>query len=403
MDSLNTNLISESQFSEKYNRNLKYITESESESENEKETENENDFIISNDLNIKDVSNKNNLSPKFKKLYINEKNVNDYNHISFNYKKKYSDDLTEIEENKNLNSNTQSIQTIFGESIYDQKERLQKSSPFKKFKTFKIFKVLIKTGENLKQEQFATQLISEFKNIFALNKVDIWLSSYEVLSTGENRGLVEIVPNSLSLDEIKQKTGLSLKNFYISYFGDKKSKRYKQAIKNYIRSLAGYSLVCYFLQIKDRHNGNLLIDSQGHIIHIDFGFMLSNSPGKGLNFENAPFKITEEMLELLGGLNSKSFEEYRKRLIQGYFAIYNNYDKILKLNEFMLNGAGKDLPCFEEGEEAIIELKNRLIPKEKMRNTEKMAYIDNLISQSIDNWTTTIYDQFQYYIQGIFY
>ena len=75
----------------------------------------------------------------------------------------------------------------------------------------------------------------------------------------------------------------------------------------------------------------------------------------------------------------------------------------MKLNEFMFNGAGKDLPCFEEGEETIIELKKRLIPKEKMRNTEKMAYIDNLISQSIDNWTTTIYDQFQYYIQGIFY
>lgn len=37
---------------------------------------------------------------------------------------------------------------------------------------------------------------------------------------------------------------------------------------------------------------------QGHIIHIDFGFMLSNSPG-GVNFERAPFKLTAEYMAIL--------------------------------------------------------------------------------------------------------
>lgn len=41
----------------------------------------------------------------------------------------------------------------------------------------------------------------------------------------------------------------------------------------------------------NRHNGNILIDAYGHIIHIDFGFMLAISPG-GINFESAPFKLT---------------------------------------------------------------------------------------------------------------
>lgn len=38
----------------------------------------------------------------------------------------------------------------------------------------------------------------------------------------------------------------------------------------------------------------------GHMIHIDFSFMISSSPGN-LNFEKAPFKFTQDYIELMEG------------------------------------------------------------------------------------------------------
>ena len=72
-------------------------------------------------------------------------------------------------------------------------------------------------------------------------------------------------------------------------------------MNNFADSLAAYSLVCYILQIKDRHNANMIVDKEGHLVHIDFGFMLTDAPGKGLRFETAPFKLTTEFVRILGG------------------------------------------------------------------------------------------------------
>jgi phosphatidylinositol kinase/protein kinase (PI-3 family) len=52
--------------------------------------------------------------------------------------------------------------------------------------------------------------------------------------------------------------------------------------------------------VKDRHNGNILLDNEGHIIHIDYGYILSCSP-KNLGFESSPFKLTPEFVEASAG------------------------------------------------------------------------------------------------------
>ena len=302
--------------------------------------------------------------------------------------------------------NLEEMKNIFGEPFEEKEKELKNKSLFGKLNTYKIFRCIIKTNEDLRQEQFATQLINEFYQIFKLENTGCWLNTYEIISTGKKSGLVEMVNNSLSLDQLKQKTNhISLKDFYINYYGkgSEESILYKKAMNNFISSLAGYSLVCYFLQIKDRHNGNILIDNEGHIIHIDFGFLLSNAPGKGLKFENAPFKLSNDMVECLGGIKGKYFMEFRKLLKKGFLAIHKHRAKIVILVEMMWCGHGKNLGCFEMGQETIDALKARLNPKDEISKKNIVKLVDNLIGQSVDNWRTKWYDIFQYYVQGIFY
>lgn len=84
----------------------------------------------------------------------------------------------------------------------------------------------------------------------------------------------------------------------------------------------------YILQIKDRHNGNILLDRDGHLVHIDFGFMLSNTPGN-IGFEAAPFKFPAEYMEVLGGINGSAFLEFKALFRQGFELARKHCDRII--------------------------------------------------------------------------
>ncbi len=130
---------------------------------------------------------------------------------------------------------------------------------------------------------------------------------------------MEVVADALSIDGIKKNlpNGITTLFEYFRYnYGETSSPTFKKARDNFTESLAAYSLVSYILQIKDRHNANLLIDKDGHIVHIDFGFLLSNAPGKGIRFESAPFKLTNEFVDILGGVKSRNFLYFRDLMIE---------------------------------------------------------------------------------------
>lgn len=89
--------------------------------------------------------------------------------------------------------------------------------------------------------------------------------------------------------------------------------------------------------MKDRHNGNILVDHKGFITHIDFGFMLKNSPGS-VGFELAPFKLPQEYLDILGGMRSPKFMEFRALTKCAFLSIRKQADSLINLVEIMEKG-----------------------------------------------------------------
>jgi phosphatidylinositol kinase/protein kinase (PI-3 family) len=140
-------------------------------------------------------------------------------------------------------------------------------------------------------------------------------------------GIIEYIPNTLSIHSIKKsyKDFTSLHSFYIENWKN----TFEEAQRNFVQSMAGYSLVCYLLNIKDRHNANILIDNQGHIIHIDFGFFLTTSPGGNMGFESAPFKLSEELIQVMGGTDSEMFAYYKILLLQGFLELRKHANSLL--------------------------------------------------------------------------
>jgi phosphatidylinositol 4-kinase B len=116
-----------------------------------------------------------------------------------------------------------------------------------------------------------------------------------------------------------------------------------------------------------------------------------------------PFKLTNEYVDALDGLKSKSFQNFRKLFYQAFNACRKHQHRILILTKLMYSSYGKTMPCFAKGDEAIYELEKRFNPPGVSNDAEISVYCQNLINSSIDNWRSRWYDKWQYYVQGIFY
>jgi hypothetical protein len=288
----------------------------------------------------------------------------------------------------------------FGEEWSAKRERIRRSSPYGQMKNWDLISVIVKTGTDLRQEAFACQLIQVCSRIWEEANIPVWTKRMRILVTGESSGLIETITNGVSLHSLKRSLTLAsiaagtnprkriatLQDHWRKTFGEPDSDAYVAGVKAFTCSLAAYSMISYVLQLKDRHNGNLLIDNMGHIIHIDFGFMLSNSPGS-MGFEAAPFKLTQEYVDVLGGVASPAFEEFKALCKRAFQALRKEAERLIMLVDLMSKQSKMD--CFKAGAASVTNsLRARLMLH--LSKEEAETFVDELIAKSVGSYYTRL-------------
>lgn len=293
----------------------------------------------------------------------------------------------------------------FGERWAEKKSRIGSSSPQGSTPGWDIMGVIVKSNDDLRQEAFVMQLIELCQEAFELAELELWISPYRILATGRTTGVIECVRNAMSFDALKKRPGYGKGGLRehlqrMTEFTADPGGSFKSAQQNFVRSLAAYSLLSYLFLFKDRHNGNLLLDTAGHVIHIDFGFVFGIAPGGSFSLEmSTPFKLTEEMLDVMGGLRSPLFSEFVTLFCCGFLALQSHCDTFLTLVE--ITSKESTFKCFEgrDTEEIVLKLREKFC--QDLSKEDTVSFALDLIKQAAISYGTRQYDLYQYISQGI--
>lgn len=215
----------------------------------------------------------------------------------------------------------------------------------------RTYQAMLKTGDDLHQDMMILQLFRIMQKIWRDARLPVRLKTYRVVAIDQRSGVIEMVPNCTQIAKIHvQKGVLSSRSTWIHDYILANNTDYqsmKRAQSNFMISCACYCAATYVLGIGDRHDGNIMIDRNGVLFHIDFGHILGNFKKKWfIRREHYRVKYSEDMHAVLDIANS--YEAFLALTQQHYNAIRAKGHRLFYLMKMMSTGAMPELQGFED-------------------------------------------------------
>ena len=250
--------------------------------------------------------------------------------------------------------------------------------------------VMLKCGDDLRMDMVTLQLFQAMQTLWFENNLNLKMSLYKIICTGNQQGMLEMVTNSETLANIHVKEGGAISQFFskapIKNWIEKNvvSISSKEAIDNFLISNVAYCLATFVLGIGDRHNDNIMLKKNGELFHIDFGHFLGHFKYKmGIKRERAPFVFTRQFQNVLGEDDSDKFKEFKEKLHKGYLILRNHKEVIITLLSILLCTGIPEL-----NEKSLRFLEKSLFLKKG--DKEALEYLDRKLTESMDSVSTKL-------------
>uniref|UniRef100_A0A3B4WRU2 Phosphatidylinositol 3-kinase catalytic subunit type 3 n=1 Tax=Seriola lalandi dorsalis TaxID=1841481 RepID=A0A3B4WRU2_SERLL len=252
-----------------------------------------------------------------------------------------------------------------------------------------MYPVIFKHGDDLRQDQLILQIISLMDKLLRKENLDLKLTPYKVLATSTKHGKIthySLVENRLLLKTINT-------SFFRKHAPSEKGPYgiSSEVMDTYVKSCAGYCVITYILGVGDRHLDNLLLTKTGKLFHIDFGYILGRDP-KPLP---PPMKLSKEMVEGMGGMQSEQYQEFRKQCYTAFLHLRRYSNLILNLFSLMVDANIPDIALEPDKTVKKVQDKFRL----DLSDEEAVHYMQSLIDESVGALFAAVVEQIHKFAQ----
>jgi len=234
--------------------------------------------------------------------------------------------------------------------------------------------------ENVHQDYVVLKAIRLMKYLlYSLNGIELEIVDYQVRPIDGKSGIVQMVPDCHTVYEIREKMKFTIFN-YITENNPGKTVDYLR--KRFVKSCAAYCVITYLLGVGDRHLDNIMITTEGRLFHIDYGFILGSDPKP---ISQPKIRITQDMIEALGGRNSIYYEEFITlcndiyQAMRGHLKLFTYFLSILASNN-------------DEYRKLIKVLTSRFIPGETKKTA--IVQLEAEIFKSSTHYSAPVIDFF---------